>query len=105
MNVWLLMSLIGAITYSVRASLILTADSFTVPPALERALRYVPSAVLAALILPQFVVDNGELVLAPHNYRLVAGVIAAIVAGTTRNMLATIASGMCVLWLLRYFFA
>lgn len=104
MNVWLLMIAIGAITFSVRASLILTAGRYRIPETLERALRYVPPAVLTALILPQFVVLDGRLAIEPQNVRLLAGTIAAIVAGTTRNMLATIAAGMAALWILRYLF-
>lgn len=103
MNIWLLMCAIGVLTYSIRASLIVSAGKYSLPPAFERALRYVPSAVLTALILPQFVVSDGELLLAPQNFRLVAGILAAIVAARTRNMLATIAAGMCALWILRYF--
>lgn len=105
MNVWLLLCVIGVLTFTVRASLIVTAGRYRIPPALERGLRYVPSAVLTALILPQFLVADGELAIAPHNFRLVAGILAAVVAGVTRNMLATIATGMIALWALRYFFA
>ncbi len=102
MNVWLLMCAIGAITYSIRCSLIVTAGQISIPIPLERGLRYVPAAVLTALILPQFVVSQGAVDVSPGNLRLFAGIVAAIVAGTTRNMLATIASGMGALWLLQF---
>lgn len=105
MNIWLLMCAIGVLTFSIRASLIVSAGRYRIPPGFERALRYVPSAVLTALILPQFVVADGELALMPQNFRLMAGIVAAIVAGLTRNMLATIAAGMCALWLLQYLFS
>ena len=98
MTAWFLILAIGAATFSIRASLILTAGRLTIPPRLEGSLRHVPSAVLTALILPQFVVHEGALVLSPDNYRLVAGIVAAFVAGWTRNMIGTIAVGMGVLW-------
>lgn len=73
-----------------------------VPPLLERALRYVPAAVLSALVLPGLVLVDGSLALSPSNERLIAGAFAAVVAWRTESMLATIGGGMGVLWTLTY---
>ncbi len=63
-------------------------------------LRFVPAAVLAALVVPALVYADGALALSFSNTRLVAGVLAAVVAWTTRSVLWTIGSGMAALWTL-----
>jgi branched-subunit amino acid transport protein len=44
---------------------------------------------------------EGALLLAPTNLRLVAGLIAALVAWRTRRTLLSIGVGMVVLWVLQ----
>jgi branched-subunit amino acid transport protein len=59
--------------------------------------------VLAAIVLPELLVRDGAVVASFGNYRLVAGIIAVIVAWRFRRAVPTIAVGMLVLWLLQYF--
>lgn len=101
-GVWLLILGVAAGTYLLRASFIQAWQWITVPPALARALRYVPPAVFAALVLPALVAANGSIDLSPANPRLVAGVAAAAVAWYSRSVLLTIGVGMGVLWLLAW---
>jgi branched-subunit amino acid transport protein len=91
----------GAITYSLRVSMFLLAGRTTLPPYVASALRYVPAAVLSAIIAPELFLPNGVLDLSLGNARLIAGLVAIIVAWRTRNVLVTIAVGMLVLWLLQ----
>ncbi len=91
---------IGAITFAIRASFIALFGWLDAVPAwFERALRYVPAAVLAALALPAMVVVGPEGSLAVD--KLVAGGLAAGVAWRTENVFATMAAGMGTLWLVR----
>jgi len=97
-----LIVVIGVATFALRVSFIaLFGRLAEIPPGLERALRFVPAAVLAALVLPSFVTlgpDAGGLAMD----RLIAGAVAAGVAWRTENVLATMASGMGALWLVRF---
>jgi len=52
----------GIITYAIRLSLILLLGRLTVPPLVQRALRFVPPAVLSALILPELLLPGGTVV-------------------------------------------
>ncbi len=98
-GVWLLFVLIGVGTFALRYSLIaLLGRVQRVPPALERALRFIPPAVLAAIATPALVHVDGALVAGP---RLFAGLIAIVVAWRTKNVLATIVVGMVVLWIIQ----
>lgn len=91
---------IGAATYTLRLSLIGLAGRVSLPPLVERALRYVPVAALTALVVPDLVGGATGWGLLAHNPRLWAGVVAALVAWRTRNVLLTVVAGMAVLWLL-----
>lgn len=88
----------GLVTFGIRLSFIALLGKVELPPALTRALRFVPPAVLSAIILPEMLVRDGAVDLHPGNVRLLAGVAAALVAWRTRNVLLTIAVGMAVLW-------
>ncbi len=98
---WLpVLAVAGLVTFATRLSFIALLGRVEPPPLLTRALRFVPPAVLSAIILPELVIRDGALQLGAENHRLLAGVVAALVAWLTRNVLATIASGMAALWLL-----
>ena len=90
--------LAGLGTFLVRLSFIALLGRFEVPPLVTRALRFVPPAVLSAIILPEVVLRGGALDVGVRNPRLVAGAVAALVAWKTRNVLLTIAVGMAALW-------
>jgi branched-subunit amino acid transport protein len=93
---------IGVVTYAIRVSFIaLFGRLDDVPVGIERALRFVPAAVLAALVLPSFV-TVGATAGGPAVDRLVGGALAAAVAWRTENVFATMAAGMGGLWLVRF---
>ena len=91
----------GAVTYAIRLSLILLLGRLRVPPLVQRGLRFVPPAVLSALIFPELLLPGGTLMLSLGNVRLLAGVLAGLVAWQSKNVLLAIAVGMVVLWLLQ----
>lgn len=102
MHVMLLFLLAGLVTFLTRLSFIALLGRIETPPLLARALRFVPPAVLAAIALPELVMHSGRLDLSLGNLRLIAGMIAAVIAWRTRNVLLTIAAGMAALWILQW---
>jgi branched-subunit amino acid transport protein len=102
-EIWLTLLGMGLITYAIRASFLLFSEHFTLSRRLERALKYVPAAVLAAIITPALVLPEGQIELSITNVRLLAGIIAAIVAWRSRSILLTIVIGMAALWTLQQF--
>ncbi len=100
-TLWLLILGMGLITYGLRLALILMWEYVEVPALARQALHFVPPAVLTAIILPELFRSGDPMVLPFASVRLVAGVLAALVAWRTRNVLLTIAVGMGVLWLLQ----
>jgi len=73
-------------------------------PSLARALKYVPLAVLSAIIAPIILVSEGKLFLQLENAPLVASVVAILVAWRTRSLLLTIVIGMAIFLAWRAFF-
>src|SRR5258708_28976516 len=101
MDLWTTIILMGVVTYALRLSLIALLGRFEVPPLVSRGLRFVPPAVLSAIILPELVEPAGKLNLSLGNIRLLAGLLAMLVAWRTRNVLLTVGAGMLGLWILQ----
>ena len=103
LGVWTAIVAVGVATYLVRLSFIyLFGRIDAVPPAVTRALRYVPAAVLAALVVPSVVSVEPTLVGTFTADRLLAGVAATVVAWRTEDVTATIVVGLVALWLARF---
>ena len=98
---WLMLIAIGMLTYAIRLSFIMLFGKIEMPSFLMRALRFVPVAVLSAIILPALFLVGSRLNLSLGNARLIAGMLAVVVAWRTKNALLTIAVGMVGLWLLQ----
>jgi len=99
---WLTIISMGVVTFLIRLSFIVAWGKFEMPPLLRRSLRYVPPAVLAAIILPELLrPNNSPLDLSWGNARWIAGLVAALLAWRTRNALLTILIGMIVFWVLQ----
>ena len=101
---WGLFVLIGLGTFLQRLSFIFLTGKIRMPGWLQRALRFVPASVLAALVFPALTHPTGVLDLSLGNFRLLAGLVGALVAWRTRNVLLTLAAGMLALWGLQALF-
>ncbi len=102
MNVWLVLILGGLITFGMRFSLIYLFGKFHIPETMRKALHYVPPAVLSAIIFPELLYPSGSLDPSFGNTRLLAGIVAILVAWYTKSTLFTILAGMVVLLLLQF---
>jgi len=101
-QLWVTMILAGAITYAIRLSFILLFGKWEIPALLRRGLRFVPPAVLSAIVFPELLLSDGSLALSLGNARLLAGILAALVAWRTKNVLLTILVGMASLYILQW---
>ena len=99
MNLWIVLIIGGLLTYLTRLSFIFLFGHLEIPAWLQRSLRYVPPAVLSAIIFPELFMPAGQ-PFSLTNTRLIAGIIAALTAWRTRNALWTITVGMVALLLL-----
>ena len=102
-RIWLAILVIGLATYGFRLSFLhLFGRIDEVPDRVIRVLRFVPPAVLAALVVPNLLTIRPTAAATLLDERLIAGAAAGAVAWRTENVFATIAVGMIVLWLFRF---
>ncbi|MCX6067258.1 MAG: AzlD domain-containing protein, partial [Chloroflexi bacterium] len=80
MNIWIIMIVLGLFTFATRLSFIALLERINMPRNFQRALRFVPIAVLSAIIAPELGYSNNLLALSPTNPRLWAGLVATLVA-------------------------
>jgi branched-subunit amino acid transport protein len=99
---WGLFVAVGVGTFVMRLSFVELYGRWRIPELLDRALRYVPASVLAALVLPAVVYPNGHSEFVLGNPQVPAAVVAAWVAWKTRNTILTLAVGMGALWAFKF---
>ena len=98
-TIWLSIILVGIFTFLTRVSFIVFSEKIKLRSTAQRALRFVPIAVLSAIIIPELL-QSGDLRIPFLNPRIIAGTLAAIIAWKTKNILITIITGMFSLFLL-----
>jgi branched-subunit amino acid transport protein len=100
---WLVVAAVGAVNFLSRLSFIALFARREMPALLRRALRYVPAAMLTAIVVPAVVLaEPGTTGAALPAERLAAALVAGVVAWRTRSVTATILVGMAVLWVLAW---
>lgn len=97
-NEWIMILGMALVTFAVRYPVMLLVSRIPLPAPMFRALRYVPPAVLAAIIVPPVVQPQGQLDLAPSNPALIGALVAVAVSWKTKNLLLTIVLGMLAFW-------
>lgn len=108
-SLWLVIVIVGALNYASRLSFIAFFARRHIPASLARAFRYVPAAMLTALVVPMVAAvphaapeaglsAQALVALAP---RVAGAVVALAVAWRTHGTLSTLVAGMGTLWLVQ----
>ncbi len=100
MTTWIVVASAGVTTFAIRFVFIGLFGRIAVPRTLERALRYIAPAVLAALTLPAVLSPDGSF--DPWNLFVPAAIIGALAAWKTQSIGAAILVGLPALWLLQF---
>ncbi|GMR10232.1 MAG: hypothetical protein BMS9Abin28_1053 [Anaerolineae bacterium] len=103
LEIWLVILGGMAVTYLTRLSFTVLIPPDRLSPTFSRGLVYIPPAVLAAIVLPELLLVDGEVAISSTNFQLLAGALAALVAWRFKNTWLTIASGLLALWMLTSF--
>jgi branched-subunit amino acid transport protein len=96
-TIWIVILVLGAGTYLIRLSFLGAIGSRELPAWATRLLRYVPVAVLPALVAP-LVVWPAATGGAPDGPRLTAALVALGIGAWRRNVLAAVLGGMGALY-------
>lgn len=87
------------VTFAIRYAMFLAAGRFEFPARVVNALRYVPPAVLTALIVPAVLIPDGQRINLSYTNAYLIGALAALgVSWLSKNLLLTILLGMLVFW-------
>ena len=95
---WIVIACIGLaiITLVTRAFFMIPEQEVPLPNWLKRGLKYAPLAALAAVIAPEIVMSNGQLISSFADARLPALAASVVYFFYKRSILGTIALGMLV---------
>ncbi len=103
--------LMALVTYATRLGGFLLLSRLNLTGRVEAWLRYIPGAVLFAIIAPTVVPANlmqagtgSSGVLTGGIAEMLAAAVALLVAGRTKNLLLTMISGVLTVWMLRHLF-
>ena len=95
---WTVIAILGLalITLATRAFFMIPDKEVPMPEWLKRGLKYAPLAALAAVIVPELVMDQGALIDTLADARLPASVVAVLYFFWRRDIMGTIALGMLI---------
>lgn len=102
-EVWMIAGMM-AVTFGIRYFLFALADRIRLAPWIEASLKFIPPAVLTAIVLPAVLLPQGEWQVSFTNAYLISAIAATVAGILTRNLLATIALGLAVFFAYRFFF-
>ena len=94
---------LALITVVTRGFFFLSDREIPIPVWLRQGLRYAPLAAMAAVVVPEIVMQQGQLIQTARDARLYAALAAAAWFWWRRDILGTIVVGMLVLLPLRLF--
>ena len=97
---WFTIIIAGILTYFTRMTMIALVDRDMLGKRIKDVLAYVPSAVFPAIIFPAiFINDYGSFV-EMNDPKIFGAIVAVIVGYFSKNIIATIISGLISYWFL-----
>ena len=100
MSDWALIIYCGIITYLTRFSMVAILKKEMFNNRIREVLSYVPSAIFPAIIFPAIFLDDLGVFQFEDNPKILAAAIAMIIGILSRNIIATIFSGLVSYWFL-----
>ena len=100
MTSWSLIIYCGLITFFTRFSMIALLKKEMFNDKVREVLSYVPSAIFPAIIFPTIFLDNTGDFMIENNPKVLAAIIATFIGLITKNITATIFSGLFSYWVL-----
>jgi branched-subunit amino acid transport protein len=97
---WLVFLCVGLATVLPRASFLVLGGRVSLPPVVQRSLRYAPAAALAAVVAPDLFVTEGRVTV--FSAEVAAALLVLVVARRWRNPWLPFLVGMGSLWGLRW---
>ena len=103
MNEWLLIAAMTVLTFTPRYLPFGLAGKVKIPPILERALTFVPIAVLSSIITQSSLFSEGELALNLANHHLFAAMAAFVSALISKRLFLIVIVGLIAFLIAKWF--
>jgi len=97
---WLSIIVAGILTYFTRMTMITLVNRDMLGDKIKAVLEYVPSAVFPAIIFPAIFLNDYGLFVEINDPKIFAAIVAVIVGYLSKNIIATISSGLVSYWFL-----
>ena len=100
---WLSIIIAGILTYFTRMTMIALVRRDMLGDRIKAVLVYVPSAVFPAIIFPAIFINDYETFIEMNDPKIFGAIVAIIVGYFSRNVIATILSGLISYWIILFF--
>ena len=97
---WLSIIVAGILTYFTRMTMVALVSRDMLGDKIKAVLAYVPSAVFPAIIFPGIFINDYSQFIEMDDPKIFAAIVAVIVGYFSRNIIATILSGLISYWFL-----
>ena len=100
---WLSIIIAGILTYFTRMTMIALISRDMLGNKIKAVLAYVPSAVFPAIIFPAIFINDYGNFIEMNDPKIFAAIVAIVVGYFSRNVIATILSGLISYWIILFF--
>ena len=97
---WLTIIIAGIITYLTRMTMVALVDRDLLGERVKEVLAYVPSAVFPAIIFPGIFINDYGAFIEMNDPKIFGAIVAILVGYFSRNVIATILSGLSSYWVI-----
>ena len=101
---WLVIITAGIITYLMRMTMVALVSKDLLGDKIKAILAYVPSAVFPAIIFPGVFINDYGTFIEMNDPKIFGALVAIIVGYFSRNVIATILSGLFSYWVIIFMF-
>ena len=101
---WLSIIIAGVLTYFTRMTMIALVNRDMLGDRIKAILAYVPSAVFPAIIFPAIFINDYGTFIEINDPKIFGAIVAIFVGYFSRNVIATILSGLFSYWILIFLF-
>ena len=101
---WLSIIIAGIVTYFARMTMVALVSRDMLGDRIKAVLAYVPSAVFPAIIFPGIFINDYGTFIEMNDPKIFGALVAIIVGYFSRNVIATILSGLFSYWIIIFIF-
>ena len=101
---WLSITIAGILTYLMRMTMIVLVRRELLGDRIKAVLAYVPSAVFPAIIFPAIFINDYGSYIEMNDPKIFGALVAVFVGYFSRNIIATIFSGLISYWFIIFSF-